>query len=527
MRQLYFIFVTFFSTGVFAKTSTSLMVPTNDLCSAAVVLSPSLNCVITSGTFNGAVLDGGAVGCATDAVQDVWYKFTATDATMGVYVSAASGANPAFQVLQGGCNGTVIACVNTNGMDQAEGYMDVNFVAGQEYYLRVMNAGGFFSTSSFTVCVRNYPAPVNDWCANATSLTPGTSCSYTVGSYSGALKDGGAVGCATDAVQDVWYKFTATDATMTISITTTPGANPAFQVLQGSCDGTVIACVNSYGIDQAESYTNTAFVSGEDYYIRVLNADGYYSTASFYICVYGAVQPCAAAVTIAASATSICAGSSITFTATPINGGTTPNYQWKRNGLNVGTNNPMYSTNNLSNDDVITVVMTSSASCASVATVESNALSVNVNQVNTAVVQQNNLLNAVATAATYQWIDCTSNQPINGATANSFTATANGSYAVVVTQNGCSALSDCVVVNNLSSTSFESSSIVIYPNPVSDVLFFDTPIPMDVSILDIRGTTLLHQCLVTGLNSIDVSTLLQGIYFVQTPKGLHYKFVVK
>jgi hypothetical protein len=54
----------------------------------------------------------------------------------------------------------------------------------------------------------------------------------------------------------------------------------------------------------------------------------------------------------------ICAGTSVTFTATPTNGGTTPAYQWKLNGGNVGTNSTTYTTTTLVNGDVITCEMT-------------------------------------------------------------------------------------------------------------------------------------------------------------------------
>lgn len=56
----------------------------------------------------------------------------------------------------------------------------------------------------------------------------------------------------------------------------------------------------------------------------------------------------------------VCSGSSITFTATPTNGGGSPSYQWKRNGTNVGTNSVTYSTSTYSNNDVFTCILTSS-----------------------------------------------------------------------------------------------------------------------------------------------------------------------
>ena len=86
-----------------------------------------------------------------------------------------------------------------------------------------------------------------------------------------------------------------------------------------------------------------------------------------------------ASVSIAVSPSgTICAGTSVTFTATPTNGGT-PTYQWKVNGSNVGTNSPIFTSTTLTNTEVVTVVMTSSAICASGSPATSNAITMAVN----------------------------------------------------------------------------------------------------------------------------------------------------
>jgi uncharacterized protein (TIGR02145 family) len=71
-----------------------------------------------------------------------------------------------------------------------------------------------------------------------------------------------------------------------------------------------------------------------------------------------------ASVAIAASANPVCAGTSVTFTATPVNGGTTPVYQWKVNGINAGANSPNFSFIPQTSDS-IRCVMTSNLACVS------------------------------------------------------------------------------------------------------------------------------------------------------------------
>ncbi|SDW02774.1 Ig-like domain-containing protein [Flavobacterium degerlachei] len=72
-----------------------------------------------------------------------------------------------------------------------------------------------------------------------------------------------------------------------------------------------------------------------------------------------------ASVSIAANPSLIvCNGTSVTYTATPTNGGTSPAYQWKVNGTNVGTNSPTYTYTPV-NGDQVSVVLTSSDACVS------------------------------------------------------------------------------------------------------------------------------------------------------------------
>jgi len=83
-------------------------------------------------------------------------------------------------------------------------------------------------------------------------------------------------------------------------------------------------------------------------------------------------------VSIYASQTSICTGWLVKFYANPVNGGDAPIYQWKLNGNNVGTNSGIFQSTTLNDNDVVSVVMTSSLSCASQQPVESNTVTITV-----------------------------------------------------------------------------------------------------------------------------------------------------
>jgi Ig-like domain CHU_C associated/Secretion system C-terminal sorting domain len=75
------------------------------------------------------------------------------------------------------------------------------------------------------------------------------------------------------------------------------------------------------------------------------------------------------------SGSTICAGSSVTFTATPVNGGSAPMYNFRKNGVSVqNSSSATYTTGSLVNGDVITCIITANNPCQTTATALSNAI---------------------------------------------------------------------------------------------------------------------------------------------------------
>jgi gliding motility-associated-like protein len=113
----------------------------------------------------------------------------------------------------------------------------------------------------------------------------------------------------------------------------------------------------------------------------VVDANGYLYMNSqincrvFKVCPINGVTP---TISIKASATTTCPAASVLFTATPTNGGTNPVYQWKKNGVNIGSNTPTYSATGINNGDIFTCELTSNANCAVTNTATSNPITITV-----------------------------------------------------------------------------------------------------------------------------------------------------
>jgi hypothetical protein len=134
------------------------------------------------------------------------------------------------------------------------------------------------------------------------------------------------------------------------------------------------------------------------------------------------------------------------------------------------------------------------------------------------VTQSGAVLTASLSGATYQWINCgTGNSPIGGQTAQSFTATASGSYAVIVTSGGCSKTSVCTSIT-ISATGIGEqapvSGLQLYPNPGTGLYTLSVSENAELIVSNVIGEIILKQVVTKGDNSLNLERYPDGIYSV-------------
>jgi len=181
-------------------------------------------------------------------------------------------------------------------------------------------------------------------------------------------------------------------------------------------------------------------------------------------------------------------------------------YLWPVNGVTYATSGTY-------------VDSTSTASgCDSVVT-----LNLTIQPVDTSVSQSGATLTANAANASYQWIDCSNGQAIAGATGATYTALANGVYAVVVTENGCSDTSACRVVTVVGNPEpSELADVRLFPNPSDGRFTVDlgsSGKPALVTVYDVGGKLVREAVEVRSQNlELDLGAA-QGSYWIVIRRG--------
>ena len=140
-------------------------------------------------------------------------------------------------------------------------------------------------------------------------------------------------------------------------------------------------------------------------------------------------------------------------------------------------------------------------------------------------------LSANASGLTYQWFDCDGDIEIAGETGQTYTATANGNYSVIITEGPCVDTSACVQINDVSVSDNEFADVSVYPNPVKDVLKVtsENGLLEYVDIVSASGRLVYSSKIVSNNFEINTSEFSQGVYFVnlRTEKSVKTFKVIK
>ncbi len=134
-------------------------------------------------------------------------------------------------------------------------------------------------------------------------------------------------------------------------------------------------------------------------------------------------------------------------------------------------------------------------------------------------------LTATASGLTYQWVDCNNNyEPIIGADGQSFTATENGNYAVIITSGDCSQTSDCTAITILGTSDLTNgNAFVVFPDPFTDHLMVRTngqAGPLRVELFNLSGQRVIDE-MKSAVETITVHTaeLTPGSYVLRLSSG--------
>jgi uncharacterized repeat protein (TIGR01451 family) len=234
--------------------------------------------------------------------------------------------------------------------------------------------------------------------------------------------------------------------------------------------------------------------------------------SNFITMTLNAVAP---SLTITASQNNVCFGTQISFIASSTDGGTNPVFQWKVNGINVGSNSSIFSSNSLNNNDVVSCQLTSNSSCVSISTASSNSINMEIQQnvipsivistANSSICSGNNItfssisLNG-GSSPVYQWrvngVSIGTNSPTFASNSLS-----NGDIInCILTSNESCITTNTVLSNSITISIVSSAAPIVLISATQNNVCQGTPITFIASTQN-EGTNPLFQWLVNG-NSV-------------------------
>jgi len=536
----------------------TLIAQINDNCANAIELNISASCDVLVFSNENATKEDTTVAkdpsCGIFSGGDVWFTLNVpASGALRIETDNLAGATPHVMTFYSGTCGsfTEELCIQ---LDRHRTIFRPD-LAGQTLYLRMFNyANTRPNGSSFELCVFEPEIPENDNCASAIEIPVGETCNLETFTSRYATSEDNNVAptpsCGQYAGGDVWFKTTVPGSGRMIieSNNIGSGTEPSLVVYSGVCNAmTEISC---YQLSEQYIFEDPTYAS-QEVYLRMFNYDneeGY----SFNLCLYE--RECENA-NYDGGTISFCEGDQFIFgSQTLTHSGTYEETFVTQEGcdsivsLTIQTS-PIYqrtenirlcrgedytfpdgtTQNDITENVSYTSYLTSTHECDSVIITE-----IEIDLVDISVEIDGSSLIALADNATFQWIDCSyGNSVIPGAINQIFTSAGKGEYAVIVTQNGCSEVSDCYEVLLTATEGANSPDMILYPNPSAGDLYIQMDKEYDfisIDIIDIRGLKLLtgkyrHQSFI----QIELSRLANGTYFalIDTEEDLDIAKIIK
>jgi alpha-tubulin suppressor-like RCC1 family protein len=165
------------------------------------------------------------------------------------------------------------------------------------------------------------------------------------------------------------------------------------------------------------------------------------------------------------------------------------------------------------NNNTATFTIPSLNNCDSIVT-----LNLSVFDIDNTVTQNQNILTANAAFVNYQWIDCNNNNaPIFGEINQNFTASVNGNYAVILSDEHCEFYSNCINVTGISDEITKVDLLHnIFPNPTGGKFYVESNFSHQIEIYDALGRLIDSYNITQNLQTIDISQAADGIYFIKS-----------
>jgi len=399
-----------------ATSATTTMIVNNNPVSVTIAPNTNPVCQGSNITFTATPVNGG------NAIYQWYLNGNPTGLSQATYSFTPANGDQVYVVLT-----SDLTCTSGNPATSATTTLSVNApLAVSVNASPDANGVCVGTTVTFTAQPTNGGTPSYQWYLNGSPVGTG------LGTYSFVPANNDAVyvvmtsslTCVTGNPATSVTTFMVVNPLMPVSVTAAPDQN-------NICEGTSVTFTatpvnggpapmyqwflngNPVGLNQ-DTYT---FVPNNNAQVYVM------MTSNLVACLTGnpatsgittmvVFPPAVASVTITPDQNNVCAGTSVTFTASPVNGGTTPSYAWYRNGNPVGANQPTYTFVPVNGDLVYVVMTTSIPACITGSPATSNTTTMAVNPLLpvsvTAVPDQNNVCQGTSVMFTAT--------PVNGGT---------------------------------------------------------------------------------------------------------------